>query len=203
MKDWQEVIDSGLLDLYVLNETTTEENSFIELLTSTHPEIRKEIEAIEVALERYALHQAITPDPIIKPFLLATIDYTERLKLGEPILIAPLLSEQSRVDDYSEWLARDDMRAPTDLEDVFAKIISYTREVVSAIVWIRSMAPKEVHDHEYERFLILEGSCDIYVEHEIFSLTVGDYFEIPLQKTHHVQVTSKFPCKVILQRVAA
>ncbi|MGY4385071.1 mannose-6-phosphate isomerase-like protein (cupin superfamily) [Pedobacter sp. UYP24] len=203
MKDWKEVIDSGLLELYVLNETTAEQNSTIELLASVHPEIHKEIVAIEVALEKFALSYSIDPDPIIRPFLLATIDYSTRIKSGETIAIAPLLDENSKPEDYGEWLIRDDMRAPADFEDVFAKVMSYTPEAISAIVWVRSMAPQEVHDHEYERFLILEGSCDIYVEQEAFSLIAGDYFQIPLHKKHHVQVTSKFPCKVILQRVAA
>ena len=91
----------------------------------------------------------------------------------------------------------------TDQEEVFAKIIGYTPEAITAIVWLKDYAPHEVHDNEYERFLIVEGTCDIIVEDEVNQLVPGDYFAIPLHKKHLVKVTSSIPCKVILQRVAA
>jgi mannose-6-phosphate isomerase-like protein (cupin superfamily) len=65
------------------------------------------------------------------------------------------------------------------------------------------MAPDEIHDNEYEKFLIVEGECDITVGTNVHHLTPGNYFSIPLHATHSVKVTSKTPCKVILQRVAA
>ncbi len=203
MKDWQELIDSGTLDLYVMGQTTEEENQYIEQMSVLYPRIRKEIDEISLALEQYALLHAVEPDPIIKPFLLATIDYTERLKSGEAITVAPLLHEKSRATDYQEWLDRADMVLPEDFEEVYAKILSYTPEAITAIAWIRTMAPQEVHNHEYERFLILEGSCSIHIGNKVFNLVPGDYLQIPLHEDHHVLVTSAIPCKVILQRVAA
>lgn len=203
MKKWQELINSGLLDLYVLGETTVEENLYIEGLSEMHPEIRQEIEAIGLTLEKYALRHAIQPDPIIKPFLLATIDFSDRVKSGEVIVPAPLLGEQSSSKDYQQWIDRIDMALKEDFEDVYAKIISYTPEVITAVVWIREMAPQEIHEREYERFLILEGTCEIHISDKIYELVPGDYLQIPLHQPHHVLVTSEKPCKVILQRVAA
>lgn len=203
MKDWQKLIDSGMLDLYVLNQTDESENFFIEQMIEAHPQIRKEIETISLAVEKYALDHAVVPNPIIKPFLMATIDFSDRMKSGEQPVVAPLLHKNSIPGDYQHWLERADMTLPDDAEDVFAKILSYTPEAITAIVWIKHIAPQEVHDHEYERFFILEGSCTIHVEEETFHLTVNDYFQIPLHKSHQVQVTSKQVCKVILQRVAA
>ncbi|MEJ2884570.1 cupin domain-containing protein [Pedobacter sp. GR22-6] len=203
MEDWQELIDSGLLDLYVLGETNAEENLYIEKMSALHPEIQREINEIGIALEKYALNHAIQPDPIIKPFLLATIDYTTRLKAGEPVSLAPTLNEHASAKDYQQWLERPDMVLPADFEDVHARILSYTPEAITAIVWIKEMAPQEVHDQEYERFLILEGTCSIYIEDQIYHLNPGDYLQIPLHSKHHVIVTSEKPCKVILQRVAA
>lgn len=201
--DFQQLIDSGLLELYVLGQTDEEENLLIEQLAAVHPEIVSEIDAISLALEQYALSHATAPDPIIRPFLMATIDFTDRMKAGELPQSAPLLHSGSAASDYTAWLNRPDMILPDDFQDVFAKILSYTAEAITAIVWIREMAPQEVHDREYERFLILEGSCDIHVEDQVFHLVPGDYFQIPLHKNHHVEVTSAYPCKVILQRVAA
>ena len=88
-------------------------------------------------------------------------------------------------------------------QDIFAKIIGYAPEVTTAIVWIKEMAPEETHTDEYEKFLIIEGTCDIVIEHKVHQLKAGDYFSIPLHANHHVVVTSEIPCKAILQRVAA
>ena len=195
-------IETGILELYVLGIASDEERNDVERLALEHVEIREEIEEIKVSIEVYGDAYKLEPNPVIKPFLMATIDYTERLKSGEPPSAPPLLTENSAVADYNQWLNRPDM-VSADTEDVFAKIIGYTPEATTAIVWLKDYAPHEVHDNEYERFLIVEGTCDIIVEDEINQLVPGDYFAIPLHKKHMIKVTSSIPCKVILQRVAA
>ncbi|MEO7140881.1 MAG: cupin domain-containing protein [Ferruginibacter sp.] len=202
MKRGMEYMGSGLLELYVLGATSPAESTEVELMAAADPAIRLEIEAIEEALEAYAMEHAAAPNPVIKPFLLATIDYTERLKGGEPITMPPVLNKNSIIEDYSPWLNRSDLLVPGD-NAIFAKIIGYTPEVVTAIVWIKEYAPHEIHDHEFEKFLIVEGTCDIVVGDEVHALVPGDYFAIPLHKNHQVKVTSTIPCKVILQRIAA
>ena len=198
----KEYIDSGILEQYVLGIASTAESNEVEMMAAANPEIQEEIDAIARSLEIFAQAVAVEPNPVIKPFLLATIDYTERLKNGEPISDPPILNENSRVADYTAWLSRADMASP-GTADVFAKIIGYTPEAITAIVWLKDYAPQEVHDHEYERFLIVEGTCNIIVGEEVNQLVPGDYFAIPLHKNHLVEVTSSIACKVILQRVAA
>lgn len=198
----KEYIESGILEQYILGIANDDECKQVELLAATDMAIRHEIQTISLAMEAYAMAHAVEPNPVIKPFLLATIDYTERLKNGEPSTEPPLLHQNSNVTDYAGWLKRSDMTAPGTAE-IFAKIIGYTPQAVTAIVWLKSYAPHEVHDDEFERFLIVEGTCDIIVENEVNKLGPGDYFAIPLHKKHMVKVTSDIPCKVILQRVAA
>jgi mannose-6-phosphate isomerase-like protein (cupin superfamily) len=197
-----EYIGSGMLEQYVLGLTSPEESMEVEMRAAANPAIRHEIDAISEAMESYAMDHAIEPDSIIKPFLLATIDYTERLKSGEPATVPPTLNENSAIEDYAAWLDRADMIAP-GTENIHAKIIGYTPEAVTAIIWIKDFAPQEVHDHEIEKFLIIEGTCDIIVGDMVHQLGAGDYFPIPLHKKHLVKVTSSFPCKIILQRMAA
>jgi mannose-6-phosphate isomerase-like protein (cupin superfamily) len=198
----KEFMDSGVLELYVLGIASEQECKDVEKMISIHPEIVAEIEKIKASLQTYAVNYAIEPNAVIKPFLMATIDFTERLKNGEPPANPPMLTATSTINDYSQWLGRPDM-VSADKEDVFAKIIGYTPQAITAIVWLKSYAPHEVHDNEYERFLIVEGTCDIIVEDEVNQLVAGDYFAIPLHKKHMVKVTSAVTCKVILQRVAA
>jgi mannose-6-phosphate isomerase-like protein (cupin superfamily) len=202
MKSRQDYIDSGILELYVLGETTLEESAQIAHLAAEDPLLQKEITEIELALEMYSKAHSVEPDPLIRPFLLATIDYSDRIRNGEKPSLTPILTKNSRVADYSEWLNREDMILPEDFDSIYAKIISHTHELICAIVWIKEMAPQEVHDNEFEKFLIVEGSCSITIEEKVYHLEAEDYSTIPLHKKHYVTVTSEIPCKVILQRIA-
>jgi len=203
MKSGKDCIDSGLLELYVLGQTTPEENLEIELLATIDPSVKKELTEIELALETYASNNSVEPNSTIKPLLLGMIDYSDRIQAGEALSFPPSLQQNSKVDDYEEWLNRTDMVAPSDFNDIYVKILSHTPDITTAIVWIREMAPQEIHDNEFERFLIVEGTCNITIEDEVHQLSAGHYLSIPLYKKHHVTVTSEIPCKVILQRVAA
>lgn len=203
MKDVKTYIESGILESYLLGSLSdAEQNEVLEMIAN-HPEIQEEIEAISFALEAVAFENAVPPDPTLKPFLMATIDFTERMESGEIPGNPPALHENSKISDYSEWLDRPDMVLKNELEDVYAKIIGYTPEQITAIVWIKEMAPEEIHTNEFERFLIVEGTCDIQIGQNVHHLKPGDYLSIPLYENHFVTVTSPTPCKVILQRVAA
>lgn len=172
-------------------------------MASAHPEVQREIEEISASLQVYAERQAPPVCPTVKPLLMATIDYMERIRKGEWVTYPPELNEQSAITDFSEWLEREDMVLLDDFEGVYAKIIGYTPQATTAIAWLQYGSPEEVHDDQYEKFLILEGSCDITIDGTVVSLLPGDYLSIPLHKPHHVKVTSAVPCKVILQRLAA
>lgn len=203
MKNLKSFMESGILECYVLGNSTPQEIELVEQMAISFNEVAEEIDLIGEALEMYALSNAVTPDANVKPFLLATIDYTHRLTNGEEPSFPPLLKDGSAISDFSPWLERDDMVLPPGFTDLHARIIGYSSNVITAITWIKDMAPQEVHDNEYEKFLIVEGTCNIIVEARVYSLVPGDYFAIPLHKKHQVMVTSSIPCKVILQRLAA
>lgn len=198
-----EYIQSGILEVYVLGITTPEETKEVEEMAKQHPEVRAEIDKISKDIELYAEMHAVTPSPTIKPFLMASIDYSERIENGETPTFPPALNDNSKIEDYKEWLDRKDIFKPTDFTDFHAKIIGYTPQMITAVIWIGQMAPDETHDDEHEKFLILEGTCDITVGNDVHHLKAGDYFAVPLHKTHMVKVTSDIPCKAILQRIAA
>jgi mannose-6-phosphate isomerase-like protein (cupin superfamily) len=200
----KEYIDSGILENYVMGMASHSEREEVEMMAAENQDIRLEIDAISDVFEKYALAHAIKPNPVIKPFLLATLDYSERIKSGEPISFPPVLHENSKAEDYATWLNRPDLNfSGSDENNLFAKIIGYSPEMTTAIVWIKQDTPWELHDEEHERFLIIEGSCDILVGDKSNPLVPGDYFSIPLHEYHTVKVTSSIACKVILQRVAA
>lgn len=199
----QKFIDSGILELYVLGKTSLTENELVIMMSNRFPEVFEEIIAIEISLEKYALTNGVAVNVTIKPFVLATIDFTERLQNGEPATFPPILNANSNLKDFSPWLKRSDMVLPLDFEEIHAKIIGYNNEAITAIIWLKSGSPMEIHDDEYERFMIVEGTCTITIDKEDFYLKSGDVLSIPLYKEHYLKVTSAIPCKAILQRIAA
>lgn len=203
MSEVEKLIESGILEMYVLGNTTPEETAQVEALCKEYSEIRDEINAISIALEQYAAAHAVEPDPMIRPFLMATIDYTERMQAGEAPSFPPMLHKGSKIDDYAQWLNREDLQLDQPLIDIHACIIGYTPQAITAIIWLKDGAPPETHTNEQEKFLIVEGTCDIIIDNKVHKLQPGDMLEIPLFLSHEVRVTSRHPCKIILQRAAA
>lgn len=203
MKDISEFLESGVIEAYVLGLASLKEMTEVELNSLLYPEVKMAIDEFSANVEKQAFANAIEPNPLVKPLLMATIDYMKRMSSGEEPSFPLELQTYSRVEDYNEWLKRSDMVLPANEVDVFAKIIGFTPKMTTAIVWIKEMSPQEIHHDEFEKFLIVEGSCTITIEAEVYQLKPGDFLTIPLHKTHVVKVTSSIPCKAILQRVAA
>jgi hypothetical protein len=44
------------------------------------------------------------------------------------------------------------MVLPQGFKNMHAKIIGYTPEIITGIVWIKDVSVEEVHDHEIEKF---------------------------------------------------
>lgn len=59
-KELDDIINSGILESYVLGSTTPEETQRVELLKGEHPEIADEIAKIELGLEKIIQAQSIT-----------------------------------------------------------------------------------------------------------------------------------------------
>lgn len=204
MKTSKEYIDSGILEMYVLGLTTDEENIEITKQSEVNSEIAEEIERITENLILYAESKSKDVDITLKPMLLATIDYMERVSNGEEVIAPPILTEATIINDFSKWLDRKDMVIPSDFVDFHAKLIGHNQEATTAIAWLKYGSPHETHHKLVEKFYILEGTCDIVTDDgTTHSLVRGDYFSIPLHVGHYVKVTSEIPCKLILQRIAA
>lgn len=197
-----EFIESGLLELYVMGAASPQEAHAVEEMAAAHPEVKEELEQIRLAMEHYAQAHAVKPRSTVKTLLMATIDYLERMKQGELPESPPILTPDSRISDFEKWLNREDAVLPEGAEGVYAKIIGYTPKSTTAIIWVKERSEEEVHHDEYERFLILEGTCQFTTGDKIHSLGPRDYLAIPLHTPHQVVVTSDTPCKAILQRLS-
>jgi len=204
MDDVSKFIESGILELYVLEQTSEEETLRVRYMAERYAEVRSEIEAISIALERYAFENAEEPqDPTIRIMLMATINYMERMRNGEQPSFPPLLHPGAKIEDYAQWLDREDMQLAPSFDGGYARIIGNAPGATTAIVWLQYGAPPETHTDKLESFLVVEGTCEITIGNEVHMMQPGDNLAIPLHISHHVRVTSEQPCKVILQRIAA
>ena len=203
MNTTENYINSGILELYVMGLTSYEESLEIKILAEANDNIKNEIDSISTALQIFTTELSPPINPSIKAMIMATVDYSERIKNGEAIVAAPLLNNLSTIDDYKTWIDKPNMQDYNPSDEINAKIISANPEATTLIIWLKNGAPLEVHDKEYEHFLILEGTCNITIGEEVHSLAPGNYLSIPLFIGHSVKVTSSFPCKILLQRVAA
>lgn len=196
----EEYIKSGIIELYLLELTSDEENREIREAAMIFPEIQEAIDSAAKTFEDFGQANAVAPPAPLKAFLFGTIDYMERLEAGEVPTSPPALSQTSTIEDFAPWLNREDMVLPEDAEDTYIKIIGADEKLTTAIVWAKTMLPAEVHDDEFESFLVLEGSCEIDIDDETHYLKPGDFLTIPLYADHVARITSDIPCKLIVQR---
>lgn len=203
MKSVEQILASGLLELYVIGDLSDQDSSLVEAKLIEFPALKKELHNIELSLEQYAFANAVEPDPTLKGMTIAVANYTTRLESGEAAVNPPSLHEGSKISDFEQWLDRPNMQEPEEYDSMYGRIIGSNEEKTTLIVWLKDGAPDETHTDELEKFLIVEGTCDITIGDKVHSLKAGDFLSIPLHINHNVRVTSTTRCKVILERAAA
>lgn len=77
MEEGKAYIESGILELYVLGELNTQEQHEVEAMAVKYPEVKQEISAIELAMEKYAIQHAVQPSVSLENKILARIGATE------------------------------------------------------------------------------------------------------------------------------
>jgi anti-sigma-K factor RskA len=73
----EDIISSGLLELYALGISSSEESAQVQEWVKQYPELKQEIDDIELSLETYAQANAIEPSPGLKDKILASIASSE------------------------------------------------------------------------------------------------------------------------------
>lgn len=74
MEEGKAYIESGILELYVLGQLTAQEQAEVEAMATQYPEVKQEIDAIERAMEQYAVAQAVQPAAGLDQKILARIN---------------------------------------------------------------------------------------------------------------------------------
>jgi mannose-6-phosphate isomerase-like protein (cupin superfamily) len=232
MKNLEDFIASGILELYILGDTSDEEDAEVLIMSSKFPaEIAGEILAISTALENLALENAVEPSARLKESLFAKITEmaaqgngaqsagakpsrrkpavsraavsntdAAAVKSPRPVSEIPPLTYFSKIEDYTDWFSPADLIMPAGFKGRHLKLLGHTPEMTTLLICATAIEG-EVHYDEYERLLVIEGTCDIIIENKVFSFHKGDLINIPLNKWHDVIIPEGTVCKAILQRI--
>lgn len=192
-------IESGILELYALDQLDPDEREEAERMISVFPEIKAEYEAIQLSLEKYAASCAIEPPARIKDKLKASISNLEKEKEMN-LQNLPLITNFS---DHTKWMDLVKDMIPDELGDdgMFNSILHQSDKVVQLLVVTSTDIGDEVHDESHESFLILKGSCKCTVGNNVRIMEEGDFMTIPLDEHHEVEILSD-KVVAILQHVA-
>lgn len=93
MEEIKAYIESGVLELYVLGQLNASEEQEVLAMANQYPEVRQEIEAIEIAMEKYAVQHAIQPAERLEHKIFNHPDLVVKPAVQEAITL-PLHSEQ-------------------------------------------------------------------------------------------------------------
>jgi anti-sigma-K factor RskA len=78
-----EIISSGLLELYVTGSASQEERLQVEAWAEQYPEVKQELEEMEEAMEQYAISQAVEPGTDLKEKIMARIAIPAAVTLSD------------------------------------------------------------------------------------------------------------------------
>jgi len=76
----EDIISSGLLELYALGLSSAEETRQVEDWISQYPEIKQELDAIEISLESYAEAYAMKPSSSVKDKIFSQLTTNEQVQ---------------------------------------------------------------------------------------------------------------------------
>lgn len=105
MEERKAYIESGILELYVLGQLTAQEQTEVEAMATQYPEVKQEIDAIERAMEQYAVAQAVQPAEGLDQKILTRIRGEKQGTAGSSEVPA---TEPSKAGDAILPLNRDD-----------------------------------------------------------------------------------------------
>lgn len=93
-----EYISSGIIEQYVLGEVSSQEKQEVECMSHIYPEIQEELANVQVALEGYAMENAIEVPSHIKKNIFELIDAeTKKMVVALPKIVEMKSGEESKI----------------------------------------------------------------------------------------------------------
>lgn len=194
----QDYIDSGVLYDYSIGALSGKERAIVDKVCAKYPEVRHELQQLQAAVENHVSATAISPVAAMQEGIWNTLDNINKEKTGD-INQLPVVNKYS---DYNNWkrIVRPFMPSAIS-KDREIKTIRESGGVTQMLVISKTDVEEEVHEHERECFIVLEGECECHIGDDVYRLGPGGFIEIPMYASHNVRVLSPYVVAV-LQHVA-
>lgn len=188
-----EYISGGNLEEYYFDMFNQERQQEVVALTLLYPEIKQELNDIEMAMEHFAKSQAIVPNARLKNKIMGALGL-----INEEILDIDHLPATDRYADYNQWLKAVEHLIPVEpFEDFFMQVLRHDEKIAQMLVVTKLDVPEETHEAVAESFFILKGQCACTVGDKVFTLNAGDYLDIPLHTNHDIKILSPYVIAIL------
>ena len=182
-------IESGILECYVLHTLSVDEREGVERMLAMHPELKEELNAIEISLETYLVSKEIKPTAYLEERIVGSL-----LNLiKEKAMKADDLPVINRFSDHKNWLWMLEGLTKVKLDERgrWIKVLRQNDQITQMLIVSTTDIEEETHENEYESFLILSGACKCTIGSNVRLMEAGDYLEIPLHVLHDVALVSE------------
>jgi len=184
--DTGKYIESGVLEQYCMGWLDEEEEAYLIQMAMLYPEIKAELSAIEIAMEKMAAANAVEPAPRIKEKILLAIGFDEDKELN--INDLPVIN---RSGDPQPWLNVFSHLIPEFPSRNFSShVIRNDEQVRQMLVVTKANVPEEEHSDLFEGLFILQGRCECTIGENFYVMGAGDFIEIPLYTKHNIKLTT-------------
>lgn len=194
----QEYIDSGVLFDYCAGVLSPAEMQEVDRVCAAFPPIRQELDELSRAVGRPLQGAPGGALPDLEETIWGSLDNINREKSGD-IGQLPVVNKYS---NHTHWqrIVQPFMPAERGNERTVTTIRD-TGGITQMLIVSRTDVAEEVHEHERESFIVLEGECECIIGEKKYHLGPGGYIEIPLHTRHNVRVLSPYVVAV-LQHIA-
>jgi mannose-6-phosphate isomerase-like protein (cupin superfamily) len=182
--DLQDYINSGILEQYCLGLLDSDEANQVVSNCLKYPELRDELNSIEIAIGKMAVEKAIAPPPQLKDKILGRLGF-----VGNEVLDINNLPPTDAYSNYLSWLQAVEHLLPTEpFEGLNIQVLQQTDKIAQMLVVAKVNVPDESHENYAESFFILDGKCSCTIDGTEVFLSAGDFLEIPLHAGHDVKM---------------
>jgi anti-sigma-K factor RskA len=100
----EEFISSGLLELYAMRISSPEETQIVEATLKQFPELKQELEDIEISLEEYAHANAIEPPASAKEKIMSRVFAESGKEENKNARVVPI-NKKTAIPMFYKWIA--------------------------------------------------------------------------------------------------
>ncbi|HYV91846.1 MAG TPA: cupin domain-containing protein [Chitinophagales bacterium] len=195
----KELIDSGIIELYVMGIAGDDECVLVETLAQEDDIVRHEIASVNDALIAYS---ATNVSPVLPAGLKNKIlGFIESSHSKLP----PRLTAESTANEWLQYLEEQQINPPENFHGIYFLELPGTEDYYTYAVWGKNgdYVDEEFHPLHHEYLFVCNGECEMTINGKKSEHRGGDFIEIAPGVPHSARVLGKELMLVIGQRRAA